>query len=188
MIKAVMNNILKSNDIEAKKKGKYEQERDILTIRDLMNIAIRKINDNIRAIKSDTEIEIFIKKQVERECKIMGGNRNKKLRKFRAEVRNEAFVNKCEECTNKINNLVMKYGKADPKILNDEKYLKDIKWRDEDLRNVPKINLLEAVTIVGDPTENEIEALALGPKFCLTPKLTNEDMEIALAENKVKRI
>ena len=37
-------------------------------------------------------------------------------------------------------------------------------------------------------TENEIEALALGPKFCLTPDLSNEAMEVALAENKVKRI
>ena len=86
----------------------------------------------------------------------------------------------------------MKYGKADPKTLNDEKYLKDIKWKEEDLKNMPKVDLLESVTIVGDIqpplTENEIEALALGPKFCLTPKLTNEEMEIALAENKVKRI
>ena len=141
MRKTVMKNVLKGNDREAKGMGKYDQKCDILTIRDLMNVVIRKIDENLKDIKSDTEAEI--KKQIERECKIMGGNRNKKLRQFRVDVRNEAFVNKCEECTNKINHLRMKYGEADPKTLNDEEYLKDIKWRVEDLRNIPKINLLE---------------------------------------------
>ena len=48
MRKTVMNNILKGNDIEAKRRGKYEQKRDIRTIEDLMNIRIRKINENIK--------------------------------------------------------------------------------------------------------------------------------------------
>ena len=60
-----MKNVLKGNDIEAKSRGKYEQKCDIMTIRDLMNIVIRKIEDNLKDLKSDTEVEI--KAQIERE-------------------------------------------------------------------------------------------------------------------------
>ena len=102
-----MNNILKGNDIEAKKKGKYEQKRDVKTIEDLMNTRIRKINENIKAVKRDTETEI--RKLVAREDRVIGGNRNKKIRLFRVEARSETYKKQIKQCIVKIDNLTKKY-------------------------------------------------------------------------------
>ena len=155
-----------------------------------MNTRIRKINENIKAVKRDTETEI--RKLVAREDRVIGGNRNKKIRLFRVEARSETYKKQIKQCIVKIDNLTKKYAETDPKTQSDENFLNNINWRDQDLKHVPKIDPLDCFTTVGNIqpplTNDEIEALALGPKFCLTPDLSDEAMEVALGENKVKRI
>ena len=155
-----------------------------------MNTRIRKINENIKAVKRDTETEI--RKLVAREDRVIGGNRNKKIRLFRVEARSETYKKQIKQCIVKIDNLTKKYAETDPKTQSDENFLNNINWRDQDLKHVPKIDPLDCFTTVGNIqpplTNDEIEALALGPKFCLTPDLPDEAMEVALGENKVKRI
>ena len=190
MRKIVMNGILRGNDKEAKGRGKYEQKRDIKTIEDLMNNRIWKINNNIKSIKRTTEMEI--RKLVENESKVLGGNRNRKIRLFRVEARATTYNKQIKQCERKIDDLKKKHAEKDPKTQNDEQFLENITWRDKDLQHVPKIDPLDCFTTVGNIqpplTNDQVEALALGPNFCLTPDLPNEPMEVSLGENKVKRI
>ena len=190
MRKIVMSSVLRGNDKEAKGRGILEQKRDTKTIEDLMNNRIRKIEENIKSMKRATEIEI--RKKLDSEDKVRGGNRNRKLRLFRSEARSTTFDNLIKQCEVKIDDLTKKYAETDPKTISDEQFLENITWRDKDLIHVPKIEPQDCFTTIGNIqpplSKDEIEALALGPNFCVTPDLPNEPMEISLGENKIKRI
>ena len=60
------------------------------------------------------------------------------------------------------------------------------------MKDVEPIKNIDAVCIVGkiEPplSQDELDILAKGPKFCIATKLSNEQMEISLAEHKQKRI
>ena len=90
-----------------------------------MNTRIRKINENIKAVKRDTETEI--RKLVAREDRVIGGNRNKKIRLFRVEARSETYKKQIKQCIVKIDNLTKKYVESDPKTQSDENFLNKTK-------------------------------------------------------------
>lgn len=70
--------------------------------------------------------------------------------------------------------------------------LTGIKWRDEDLKNIEKVESSTNVIIIGDImpplSEEEIEVIALDPKFCVETNVTVEEIKVSLSEAKVKRI
>ena len=106
-------------------------------------------------------------------------------------IEHAKYIHKWEtELEEKVEFRINKYGES----LTEEEHaaLTNIKWRDVDLDSVGKVEDSTNVIIIGDITpplsEEEIEVIAMDPKYCMETNITIEDIKVSMAEAKVKRI
>ena len=182
-------NVLKSVDKEAKLKPKSEQPRSVRTVRTILRAMREQVEGNILEVKE--LIKGHIIQVVLSEGKMENGDRQRKLVAVSNRLENLRYNQKWEsELEDKVAYLVEKYGET----MTEEEHeaLTGIKWRDEDLKNIEQVEKATNVVIIGDInpplTEEEIEVIAMDPKFCTESNVTIESIKVSLSEAKVKRI
>ena len=168
--------------------GKSGQPRDVKTIRYLLTAQIDLISRNISRLTNIRES--VITKIVINEGKIPEGDRHGKLGSSARAIQNKSYEDKMNtDVGSKLDYLLLMYG-GPIKNSDEDSLLKNIKWRDIDLKDITKAESEANVVVIGtiDPPLNkhEMEVLALDPKFATEDKVGWEAMSIALEEGKIK--
>ena len=86
------------------------------------------------------------------------------------------------ELEHKVDFLVNKYAE----VLTPEEHaaLTGVKWKDIDLQDVETNNIEANVVVIGEIqpplSEEELEVIAMDPKFCMESTITKESIQISL--------
>ena len=185
----VFQNVLKGVNIPAKQKGKYGQERDVRTVRALMRAQIDLVERNMASIRSKKDS--LITSIVHKEGRDPNGNRKMNLNAKCQKEEDRSFKNKQSTLIGSTNRLKDKYN-DEGYSSEEEELITDIKWSDEDLKEVEALQYGDSFITIGEIIppldEDEKRVLAEDPAFCMETKVTEEDITIATEEGKTKRV